>query len=160
MKKSGLFFGLFSVVSYSANAPLSRAIMLEGMTPVTLLLLRFLVAGVVFTALMRLTGLAKPKGEDQSMTGRGLGLALFGGVLNGISGVSYYYGLLHVDASLAAMLGAAVYSVTAIVIGSFISNGLNAHTILRLVLASRIFRVASIISGPIPSPLATAILTF
>ncbi len=134
MNKNGLLFGLFSVVSYSANAPLSRAIMLEGMTPVTLLLLRFLVAGAVFTVIMRISGMAKAKDGDLAMSRRGLMLAVLGGIMNGISALAYYFGLLHLDASFAAMLGAAVYSVTAILIGSFISNGLSAHTILRLVL--------------------------
>ncbi len=106
--------------------------MLEGMTPVTLLLLRFAIAGIVFTLILRLTGLAKAKGDDLAMSRRGLMLALIGGIMNGISALSYYFGLMHLDASFAAMLGAAVYSVTAIVIGSFINNGLSAHTILRL----------------------------
>ncbi|MFK7804145.1 MAG: DMT family transporter [Anaerolineae bacterium] len=132
MKKHGLILGLFSVASYSMNTPLSRGIMLEGMSPVTLLLLRFALAGFVFSSIMRFSGLAKAKEGQLAMNGRGFSLALFAGLMNGVSGVSYYYGVLQLDASMAAMIGAAVYSVTALVIGSFINNGLTPHTFLRL----------------------------
>ena len=132
MNKNGLMLGLFSVAAYSLNTPLSRAIMLEGMTPITLLLLRFTLAGVVFSLIMRFSGLARAKEGQLGMNWQGLSLALVGGVMNGFSGVSYYFGVLQLDASMAAMIGAAVYSVTALVIGSFISSGLTPHTILRL----------------------------
>ncbi|MEM8862445.1 MAG: DMT family transporter [Chloroflexota bacterium] len=132
MKKQGLMLGLFSVTSYSLNTPLSRGIMLEGMTPVTLLLLRFVIAGIVFSLIMRLTGLAKPKNDDQPMTYQGFFLALFAGLTNGVSGVLYYYGVLNVDASMAAMIGAATYTITALILGSFLTGGITPHSLLRL----------------------------
>ncbi len=134
MNKNGLMLGLFSVAAYSLNTPLSRAIMLEGMSPVTLLLLRFLTAGLVFSVIMRFSGLAKAKDGQQAMNRPGFFLSLVGGIMNGVSAVSYYYGVMQLDASMAAMIGAAVYSVTALVIGSFISNGLTPHSFLRLIL--------------------------
>lgn len=132
MKKNGLMLGLFSVASYSLNTPLSRGIMLEGMSPITLLLLRFLLAGFVFSLIMRFTGLAKASDGQLKMNWSGLALALIGGIMNGVSGISYYYGVLQLDASMAAMIGAAVYSVTALVIGSFVSIGMTPHTLVRL----------------------------
>ncbi|MFT5193943.1 MAG: drug/metabolite transporter (DMT)-like permease [Cellvibrionaceae bacterium] len=132
MKKNGLMLGLFSVASYSLNTPLSRAIMLEGMSPISLLLLRFALAGIVFSVIMRFSGFAKAKEGQLKMSWGGFSLALFGGIMNGASAVSYYYGVLQLDASMAAMIGAAVYSVTALVIGSFVNNGLTPHTLLRL----------------------------
>ncbi|MEM9775583.1 MAG: DMT family transporter [Chloroflexota bacterium] len=134
MKKQGLMLGLFSVTSYSLNTPLSRGIMLEGMTPVTLLLLRFVIAGTVFSLIMRASGLARAKGDDKPMDKRGFGLALIAGLMNGVSGVLYYYGVLNVDASMAAMIGAATYTITALVLGSFLTGGLTPHSILRLAL--------------------------
>ena len=134
MKKNGLMLGLFSVASYSLNTPLSRAIMLEGMSPVTLLLLRFTLAGAVFSLVMRFSGLARAKEGQLQMDRGGFFLALFGGIMNGASAVSYYYGVMRIDASMAAMIGAAVYSVTALAIGSFVNNRLTPHTFLRLVL--------------------------
>ena len=106
-KRLGWFFALVATVAYSTNAPIARCVILAGMSPVTLLSGRFLLA--VFLYSITLSGLP----VRNSVGGRpldrfGFWVGVGSGMINGFMMTAFFTVLETVSASIASMTSVAL----------------------------------------------------
>ena len=106
-KRLGWFFALVATVAYSTNAPIARGVILAGMSPVTLLSGRFLLA--VFLYSITLSGLP----VRNSVGGRpldrfGFWVGVGSGMINGFMMTAFFTVLETVSASIASMTSVAL----------------------------------------------------
>ncbi|MBW7885959.1 MAG: DMT family transporter [Caldilineaceae bacterium] len=96
---SGWILAVFATVSFSIALPVARAAILDGFDSTTLLLLRMILATILFGATLLITDRSKLRIER-----RGLAAALVVGALNGAGMVLFFLSLNELEASLASMI--------------------------------------------------------
>jgi drug/metabolite transporter (DMT)-like permease len=134
MKSSGTLLCLGSASAFGAMAVLGKLAYDDGATVGTLLAIRFLLAAVLFWALVFAGGTA---GELRSIGGRDLGVGLALGACGyAIQAGCYFTALERIDASLLSLL---LYTFPAMVAAAAIALGrerIDARRVAALVLAS------------------------
>ncbi len=134
VKSSGTLLCLGSASAFGAMAVLGKLAYDDGATVGTLLAIRFLLAAVLFWALVFAGG---STGELRSLGGRDLGVGLALGACGyAIQASCYFTALERIDASLLSLL---LYTFPAMVAGAAIALGrerIDARRVAALVLAS------------------------
>jgi len=95
---SGALLVVISAASFGTLAVLAPFAYREGASPVTLLFLRFIIAGAVMVGMMVVRGITFPKGKML------LGLVLMGGVWYVVQTLAYFTALGKASAGLVALL--------------------------------------------------------
>ena len=95
----GWVMALFATFAFSFAPPLARFAILSGMNSTTVLMLRAVIASVLFGAALAFTD-----GPRLRISRRGLGSAFVIGALNAVGMVLFFLSLSYLEASLAAMI--------------------------------------------------------
>lgn len=95
----GWVLGIGATVAFSVATPLARGVLVGGADPTMLLLVRLSLAVLLYGLTIAFTkpSLLRPGG-------RAVGMALLAGTLNGVGQLLYFWALLRLDSSIAAML--------------------------------------------------------
>lgn len=117
-QRSGWLFALLSVLIFSTNTPIARSVIGDGsMNPITLVMLRFVLAVVLFGIVMGTTSLGVAKSAEKPLNRRIIWICLASGGINGVTLAAFYSALIYLEASLTSVLGIAMFpSMTLIIL--------------------------------------------
>lgn len=125
----GWMLGVFATIGFSLATPISRYILLEGVTPGVLLILRLGMASILMGSTW---AIFKPK--TLNFGRRAFTIVCLLGVLSGISTICYNWALTRLDSSMAVM----IYAINPVVALSFLWLGgerMTRRQVFRLTLA-------------------------
>lgn len=109
-KRLGWFFAIVATIAYSTNAPIARGVILAGMSPVTLLSGRFLLAvllyGITLSALP-----IRNSGGGRPLDRFGFWVSVGSGMINGFMMTAFFTVLETVSASIASMTSVALVQI-------------------------------------------------
>ena len=109
-QRTGWLLGLLSVLIFSTNTPIARSVIGDGsMEPVTLVMLRFVLAAILFGITMATTSLGMARGDEKPLDRRIIWICLISGGINGVTLASFYSALQFLEASLTSVLGIAMF---------------------------------------------------
>lgn len=131
----GWLLALLSVTIFSTNTPVARAVILQDMQPLTLVVSRFVGAALLFGFTMLVTPLGRAKGEEAPLNRRIILICLLSGGINGFTLTAYYSALSYVSASLTAVLGIAMFPSMTLIILAIGGEKLTRRRLLRLSIA-------------------------
>ena len=106
-KRLGWFFALVATVEYSTNAPIARGVILAGMSPVTLLSGRFLLAVLLYSITLSVLPVKK-SGGGRPLDRFGFWVSVGSGMINGFMMTAFFTVLETVSASIASMTSVAL----------------------------------------------------
>lgn len=95
----GWFFGLSASLSFSFAPPIARGVILDGMDPTTLLLLRFLIGGGLLIGTNYFTNPAGLRIDRQ-----GLLYCFLIGSITGVAMLCFFWSLTRIEASMSSMI--------------------------------------------------------
>ncbi len=130
----GWILAFFSILIFSTNTPIARTIILDGMQPLTLAMLRFILATILFAIVLKMTGLGQPKEGEQPLDRRIILICLASGMVNGIVIICWYSALKTLDASMTSVLGIALFPTATLIILAFAGEKLTIRKGIRLIL--------------------------
>jgi drug/metabolite transporter (DMT)-like permease len=88
-----------ATLAYSTGSPIARTLYAGGMTPTSMLAVRYLLATLLLAITLRL------RWSDQlKIDRRGLLICVLAGIVNGLSTLAYFWGLSRMSASVSSML--------------------------------------------------------
>lgn len=88
-----------ATLAYSTGSPIARFLYADGMSPTTMLAVRYLMTALLLAVTLRLWW------RDQLIIDRrGLAICLLAGTINGLSTLAYFWGLSRMSASISAMI--------------------------------------------------------
>jgi drug/metabolite transporter (DMT)-like permease len=125
---SGWLIALLSTLCFSLATPLARGVILLGLDPVALLMLR-----LVITTLLLLGTMALTEPGSMRVDRRGLLFCIIGGAANGLGMITYFSSLTRLSSSIAAM----IFSVSPLVVLALLAlrgEKFTARNTVRLVL--------------------------
>lgn len=131
----GWLLALLSVIIFSTNTPVARAVILQDMQPLTLVVSRFVGAAILFGLVMLATPLGRARGDEQPLDRRIVGICLVSGGINGLTLAAYYSALSYVSASLTAVLGIALFPSVTLIVLALGGEKLTRRRLLRLSIA-------------------------
>ena len=135
MKKySGWLFAACSILLFSTNTPVVRDVVREGFHPITLAMTRFVGASFLFGAVFAFTPLAKPKGDELPLDRRIIWICLISGAINGLTLVGWNTSMVYLDASIASVMGIALFPSFTLILVALAGEKLTAKKILRLLI--------------------------
>lgn len=135
-QRTGWLLALASVLIFSTNTPIARSVIGDGsMNPITLVMLRFVLAAMLFGITMSVTSLGAAKGDEQSLDRRIIWICLASGGINGITLAAFYSALQTLEASLTSVLGIAMFPSMTLLILALGGESLTAKKMTRLGIA-------------------------
>lgn len=93
------FMAFLATLAYSTGSPIARFLFTGGMSPTTMLAVRYLLATLLLATTLRL---AWP--DQLKIDQRGLWICMLAGLVNGLSTLAYFWGLSRMSASISAMV--------------------------------------------------------
>lgn len=134
-RRLGWLFALTATLAYSANAPLARSVILEGMNPTTLLTARFILGSLLFGGTIMFTPLGRTSADQRPLDQRGFWVAIGSGVANGLMLLCFYWALTRINASLSSPLSIALIPIFTFAILRFGGERLTQRHYVRLLLS-------------------------
>lgn len=105
----GWLLALTATVLYSTNTVVARGVIVAGMDSTTLVFGRFAGGALLFTGTLALTGVGRAHGSDKPFDRGTLLICLLSGGTNGLTLLAYYRALTYLTASLASVIGIALF---------------------------------------------------
>ena len=134
MRRIGWLFAFTSALIFSTNSPIAKNIISAGMEPVTLATLRFVLASVFMAVVVGGLGMGKAKGEEKPLNRRIIIIAFISGIINGFTIFAWYSSLSLIDASLAVVLGTALFPTMTLLLLALAGEKLTGRKLIRLAL--------------------------
>ena len=106
-KRLGWFFAIVATIAYSTNAPIARGVILAGMSPVTLLSGRFLLAVLLYSVTLSVLPVRNASG-GRPLDRFGFWVGVGSGMINGFMMTAFFTVLETVSASIASMSSVAL----------------------------------------------------
>ena len=106
-KRLGWFFAIVATIAYSTNAPIARGVILAGMSPVTLLSGRFLLAVLLYSVTLSVLPV-RNAGGGRPLDRFGFWVGVGSGLINGFMMTAFFTVLETVSASIASMASVAL----------------------------------------------------
>ena len=126
---TGVVLVIISSVSFGAMALFARFAYADGVTPISLLFIRFTLAAVIMIGIARMRGEAMPRGRTL------LGFALMGGVGYVGQSLSFFTALTMANAGLVALLLYLYPAIVALLSAIFRGERLTGYRVFAVVLA-------------------------
>ncbi len=134
-RRTGWIFALIATLIYSTNSPVARTAILAGLEPTTLVAARFLIGVLLFSVTLLCTNLGRPQGKQHPFDAHGFWIALLAGAINGLTMLSFTWGLVRLSASVATLISLALTPIFTLVLLRLRGEALTQRNLLRLALS-------------------------